>query len=647
MAICSVDFETRSTIDLRKTGVYPYAEHPTTDIWVMAYAIDDEPVRLWFPGMEVPGELWVHVLMGEPLRAWNAQFERVIWRDLLTPRYGFPEPDLDQWYCTAAEARAMSLPRSLGWAAEVLNLPEAKDDDGRSLMLQMTKPRKVEKDGTVTWWDDDDRLARLADYCRQDVVVERAIAKRIRRLGKDERRVYLADQILNDRGVRLDIDLIHATQRLVDRETEAANQRLAEITGDEVTAVTQVARIHGWVVDRGVEADNLQKATLRDLLDSEIPSDVREVLTIRQEIGKTSAAKLTAMLNCECQDGYARGLHLYHGASTGRWSGQLIQPQNFPRGEVKDVERFIPDILAGRQIDHEKPVIVASSLLRSMLIASPGHRLIGGDFSQIEARVLGFFAGEPYGEHEYEKMGALIFGADAAEIIANHAAGRYDERRQIGKNTVLGCGYQMGAERYREQAWEQMGVWLDPELCERAVSTYRESKPGIPAFWNHIEYCAIRATQSPGEVVEVGTTGIRYVVRGQFLWCILPSGRPLAYALPRVEMAETPWGSRQPKLTYMGVCPYTRKWKRLGSYGGHLTENVVQAAARDLMADAIVRAEIHGYRPILTVHDEVVGDVPEGHGSVEEFHDLLTQIPAWAEGCPVEAECWDGLRYRK
>ena len=641
MSVCSVDFETRSTLDLRKTGVYPYAEHPTTDIWVMAYAIDGEPVKLWFPGMEVPGELLLHVLLGDDMRAWNAEFERVIWREILTKRYGFPEPKLEQWYCTQAEAQAMALPRSLGWAADVLGLPQKKDDDGRQLMLQMAKPRKK---GTTQWWDDEERVAHLANYCRQDVVVERAIAHRVRRLGPSERQVYLVDQRINNRGVRLDLDLIHATRRLVDLETDKENARLGEITGGEVTAVTQVARLHGWVGDQGVELENLKKFTLREALAGDLPPLVREALEIRRDVGKTSAAKLDSMMAYACSDGYARGLLQYHGASTGRWAGQGIQPQNFPRGEVKNVERFIPEILDLQPVDHPKPVVVAASLLRSMFVASPGHRLIGGDFSQIEARVLGFFADEPYGANEYETMAALIFGVPVEEIIAEHQAGD-GRRRQIGKNTVLGCGYQMGANRYRDQAWEQTGEWLSEELCERAVDTYRSMKPGVPNFWREIERTAMAAVVSSiGEFTEIA--GIRFVFRGQFLWCILPSGRPLAYALPRVETADTRWGPRS-KLTYMGVNTYTRKWERLGTYGGHLTENVVQAAARDLMADAMVRAEVSGYRPILTVHDEVVCDTPEGHGSVPEFHDLLTQTPEWAQGCRVEAECWEGERYRK
>lgn len=650
MVTCSVDFETRSTLDLSKVGVYRYAEHSTTDIWVMAYAIDDGPTKLWFPGEEIPGELELHVMLGGEMRAWNAQFERVIWREILGPRYGFPVPETEDWYCTQAEAIAMALPRSLGWTANVLNMGVEKDSDGRALMLQMAKPRKVEDDGTVIWWDDDERVARLADYCRQDVVVERAIMSRVRRLSPREREVYLVDQRINDRGVRVDIDLVQATRRFVDVETDKGNARLGELTDGVVTKVTQRERIHNAVLTAGYDMPDLKKYTLRDfLMRDDLDPVTREILEIRRDVGKTSASKLDAMLRCACSDEYVRGLLQYHGASTGRWAGQLVQPQNFPRGEVKNAERFIPDILAGRDPDHEKPVVLASALLRAMFIASPGSRLLGGDFSQIEARVLGFFAGEPYGSYEYEKMGGLIFTCDWRDIVADHEAGVHDpqQRRQIGKNTVLGCGFGMGAKRYREQAWEQTGEWLDEELCERAVYTYRSEKPGVPVFWNNIEAAAMEAVLRPGEVVTVPGTAIRYTVRSQFLWCVLPSKRVLAYALPRVEEVETPWGEMKPGLTYMGIDSYTKKWKRLKSYGGHLTENAVQAAARDLMADAMVRAERAGYRPILTVHDEVVCDTPDEVGSVEAFHDLLTETPDWADGCPVAAECWEGERYRK
>ena len=366
----SIDFETRSTVDLTKSGVYRYTEDPTTDIVCMAFAFGDEDVEVWTPPSgqceawcetakvpdaecdcfnEIPWRIVEWIEAGQPLRAHNAQFERILWRDVLGPRYGFPVPTLEQWHCTAAEAAAMALPRHLALAAKALSLPMQKDEGGHRLMLQMCKPRKVEKDGTIIWWDDADRMGRLIEYCKQDVRTERAVAARVRRLDKRERAIYLLDQKINDRGIRLDVPLIEAAQSVVESALVDANREIAKVTKGAVSGVTKVADLTQWLQQQGVEVEDVRKSTIRDLLaDSDALDDhVQEALTLRQEAGKSSTAKLKSMQACRCSDDRARGLLLYHGATTGRWSGKLIQPQNFPRGTVKDAEAYIPMILEG------------------------------------------------------------------------------------------------------------------------------------------------------------------------------------------------------------------------------------------------------------------------------------------------------------
>lgn len=288
----------------------------------------------------------------------------------------------------------------------------------------------------------------------------------------------------------------------------------------------------------------------------------------------------------------------------------------------------------------DPPLAVVSSLLRSMLIASEGHRLISGDYSQVEARVLGWLAGEPFGDLEYERMAAANYGVPLDEVTPG--------QRQVGKFVVLGCGFGMGSEKFALQFQEATGVTLDPEEADRAVQTYRERKPRIKQYWYDVEGAALRAALRPGEVHTVGVGApVRYVVRGQFLWCILPSGRPLAYALPLVEDKETPWGEMKPALTFMAVNSFTRKWARQSTYGGHLVENIVQATARDLMAEAMLRLEGEGYPVVLTCHDEVVCDVPNEHGSQEEFLTIMRTSPSWAQGLELEVEGWMANRYRK
>ena len=618
----------------------------------MAWAFDDEPVGLWVPQDKPPERILDHINEHGELRAFNAQFERVMWQYILSPRYGFPLPELDQWYDTAADAAALALPRGLDKAARVLGLDVEKDMAGHRLMMQMSKPRKPPKDDPdlLWWWDDEERRERLYAYCKQDVEVERAIGKRIRKLSDHEREVYLLDQKMNDRGVMIDMPLVLAAQEIVKEGTTRANAELNELTGGDVSAVTKVNDLTRWLQHRGVDTDNVKKDTLRDLLDTEIPDDVRRAIEVRASTGKTSTAKLKAMVHATCEDDRARGLLLYHGAGPGRWSGKLIQPQNFPRPTVKNVEMFIPQVMRGYYDcidDLEPPIVVISSMLRSMLRAAPGHTFFSGDYEQIEARVLAWIAGQndlvasfAAGSKIYEEMAAFIYNVPLADVTP--------EQRQIGKNSILGGGYQMGWERFQSQVKEQAGAVITDEEAKKAINGYREKNYRIKEFWGDINRAAMQAVREPGSITTVGRNdSIRYTFRGQFLFCQLPSKRFLAYAKPDIREKETPWGEMKPSLSYMGVDGMTRQWRRHFSYGGHLAENVTQAMARDLLAAAMLRVDEGGYRPLLTVHDELLCEPLEGHGSMEEFLKLMMVCPRWAEGLPVTADGWSGSRYRK
>lgn len=662
----SIDFETRSALDLRKVGVHVYATHPTTDIWMLAYAFDDEGVQVWYPGQMFPERLCLHVLAGGEIRAWNAQFERILWREVLTPRHGFPLPALEQFHCTMVEASAMALPRSLEKAAAVLRVKNRKDAKGYALMLRMCRPRRVEEDGTVVWWDEPERVDRLAEYCMNDVRAERDVAKRTRRLSERERELYLLDQRVNDQGVLLDLELVEAAHRMAAQATEEANAELSRLTGGEVMGVTKRDALLKWLQDKGLDAEDVTKATVRDLLASDAPGDTsRAVLEIRKSAARSSVAKLDSMLRSHGTDGRARGLLVFNAASTGRWAGSRIQPQNFPKGELPkgtDVETLLEAILAGYTAEVAEvapPLVAISSTLRNMLVASPGHDLMSADFKQIEARVTAWIAEQNdlveafvKGKPIYEEMAADIYKVPVSRV-ANPS-----KERDVGKFTVLGCGYGMGAKKFREQLKEQTGIVLAKEKGKRgkvirdeakeAVDAYRARNSRIVKFWREIERAALSAVATPGRVTRCGRRGcIRFVVRGQFLWCVLPSGRPLAYPLPRIEMRKTPWGEKKASVVYSGTNAYTRRWEPIVAYGGLLTENVVQAMSRDVMAEAMLRHDAAGYPLVLTVHDEIVADVPEGHGSLDEFLRLSAERPEWALDLPIAVEGWQGRRYRK
>jgi DNA polymerase len=687
VSILHLDWESRSTIDLRKTGVYRYAQHEDTDLWCGAWAFDDEEPDVWFPGQRVPQRIVDHVEAGGIIRAWNAAFERIMWKYIAGPRYHWPEAQLEQFVCSAAEAAAMNLPRALGMAAAVTKIETQKDDAGYRLMLQMCRPRKIHADGTIEWWNLPEKITRLADYCKQDVRTEGRLDKALLRLTPLERQIYLLDQRINDRGVHIDRPLVEAAMELSKEGILRANAELQSITEGAVQKVSNTGKLREWLCANGVQTDSVDKATLVELLEGKLEDKVRQALELRQEAGRSSLKKLDAMLDVACDDNLARGLLLYHAAGTGRWGGRLIQPQNFPRGTVKNVEQFIDAVLAG---DYEyidlfaHPLIVLSALLRAMITARPGHELIAADYSAIEARVANWLAGqddvcESFRQYDAAPTKAEKMKFDPYRIMAVKM-GRgtkpeeiSDKDRQAGKAAELGCGFGMGADKFISAAWDVYQVRVAPEESKPTVDTYRATHPMVKKYWRDVEDAAIAAVASPGTVHKVGPLqNVKYVRSGGWLYCILPSGRPLLYAQPKLVERAVPWcehcGKREQQhltgvganyinhsfvaakklsLEYSACDEQTGKWNRYSTYGGHLFENIVQAVARDLLAEGLLRAEQRGYPPVLSVHDEGVCEVPLGQGSVKELESIMSELPEWATGCPVAAEGWKGLRYRK
>jgi DNA polymerase len=293
------------------------------------------------------------------------------------------------------------------------------------------------------------------------------------------------------------------------------------------------------------------------------------------------------------------------------------------------------------------PLAVISESLRSCLIADPGLELIGADYGAIEARTLAWLAREE-GLLGLFRSGKDPYRALAGEIYGRPADGIEDPspERNLGKQGILGCGYQMGARRFKD-ACADAGLEIDQELAQRVVRTYRESYPRIVALWRELEDAALQAVGTPGEIVLAAGGRLRFRVKDDFLWLILPSGRPLAYAEPRIEIREAPWGGERPVAAFTGLDAYTHQWTRQQAFGGRWTENAVSGAARDLLAVAMLRLEAAGYQVVLTVHDEILAEIPADFGSLEEFEKLMCELPGWAAGCPVRAKAWRGPRYAK
>jgi len=340
-----IDFEGRSAVDLRKAGAHAYAESETTDVWCMAWCLGDGPINVWKAGEPFPwrDEEDYALLRGATVVAHNAQFELAIWNRLMVPRYGWPPLDPRQVRCTMAMAYAMALPGGLDAAAAAVGLEVRKDGEGSRLMMQMARPRAVKDDGTIIWWDDEARRQRLYGYCRQDVVVERELEKRLLQLTPAEQEIWVLDQKINDRGVRVDLKTVNKLIQAVEKEQARLTHKMVRVTGGRVEGASKVAQLEAWVAERIGDIDGLAKADVTALLDrDDLPADVREALEVRREAAKSSVAKLKAMRAAACADGRVRGTLQYHGASTGRWAGRRIQVQNFPRpsldqGDIEDV----------------------------------------------------------------------------------------------------------------------------------------------------------------------------------------------------------------------------------------------------------------------------------------------------------------------
>jgi DNA polymerase len=642
-----LDLETRSTVELRRSGVYKYAAHVDTDVWVAAWAFDQEAPSLWWPGDPVPDRVRDHLVAGGELWAHNAAFERVMHREVLVPRYGWPSAALEQWYCTAAEAAALALPRRLEQVCDVLRLPVRKDMEGHRLMLQMCRPRRFEDDGQPIWWADAEKLQRLGAYCATDVQAEQLLFKAIRRLSADERRVYLHNERMNDRGVALDLELAGAAQKIAKNEIARQNRLLREATGGKVDTITKVAKLKEWVNAQGLDTDTLKSKVLDGLIADakELAPEVGDALSARKEAAKSSVSKLQSMFDVVDADGRARGLLMYHGASTGRDTGKFIQPQNMPRGlEVRGRESewiaavldgTLPEKAAAAQLT---TLTVLSGLLRSMIVPARGQVFFCGDYAQIEARVVAWLADctlmlEQFAEKRpiYLEMAEAIFGKKITKDMPEYT---------IGKSAVLGCGFGLGKDKFATQ------FDATPDVAKRAVETYRETYPEIVDFWGTLNKAALNAVGCEKTTYQVGKLQLRR--EGAFLWIRLPSSRLLAYHMPAIVQRPMPWdpSDMRPAVEFSGFNSYTHQWERLTTYGGSLAENVTQAIARDLMMAGALRTEAAGFQTVLKVHDEVLAEA-SAQRSCADFNDLLETPPEWAVGLPIAAESWVGLRYKK
>jgi DNA polymerase len=700
--ILSIDLETRSPADLKRSGAYRYFEHPHTSIHCAAWAIDDAPVQLWFPGQPCPEGISGLVSAGGEISGWNVNFERQGWNHILGPKHGWPVPHLDQYRCTAAQAAAQALPRKLEKAAGVLRLDAQKDMVGNKLMMKLARPRKRRKDEpyqTWYWHEDPADIERLGEYCKQDVEVERSLRNKLQPLSTAEFLLWRFDQLINDRGIMLDLDLVDDMEAIVTEHTANLDAEISKVTGGVVTACSQTERLKKWLGDHGLMTESLAKGVIGAVMARDMPSKCHRALELWQEASHGSVRKLQAAKLCVGGDNRARGLLLFHGASTGRWSGQLLQPQNMVRGSggVPDQDKAIA-LMRHRRCDlldlyYGSPLTAVADCMRGVMRAAPGKQLIAGDFTSVEARITAWLANSTEKLAQFRAQdcgsGAEVYRIAASRIYNVPVTQVTSSQRQTGKTAELALGFGGGvnalaqmALNYRidmAEAWGPLWEAASPEdreqaedrfkdtfakgntllprkawqACHLTVRAWRRANKPIVDMWDQFHSAAWHTIEEKG--VEHTAGRVSFKREGGFLWLTLPSGRKLAYPTPAVENLEVPWSDkripkaqREHKDMLTTLAFEQGRAIRVAAYAGLYFQHSVQAIARDLLANGMNKVEAVGYPVVMTVHDEVIAEIDRFYpADVEMFTEILCDKPKWAEGIPLLADGWIGQRYRK
>ncbi len=680
MRFCLIDFETASSCELKSAGAWRYSEDVTTEVLCLGYtdglrnAVFAQSDLAFSPDHELSS------FVEDPdctFIAHNVAFEKAIWRNIMVPLYGWSDIPDERWHDIMATCAMKALPLSLDRAVAILYLPNRKDKEGTRATLALSR---TNRNGDFN--RQPEKLQRVYDYNRTDLDAELGLHKRIRGLGASERKVWLLDQSINQRGVRLDLDFIAKGQRIVADATRPLLAEFRDLTGG--INPTQVGQFTKWLKADGCDLPNLQKETIDAYLGIEdeeeslagdeddyapserqarLPFRHERALRIRRLLAGAAIKKLTAMRSCVSYDGRARGLLQYHGASPGRWSGRLFQPQNFPRPTLQEVIGFDKngiEIYGGldpaglgeaiKTGDAEylrslygEPLEAVANGLRYAILSAVGRTLVVGDFAKIEAVIVLALAGATETAENVVRNGSKVY-TDIAAKIFHHPVKKDDYKEYtIGKASILGCGFQMGARKFQTRYWKE---GTDDETKE-VIRIYREDfAPEVPKLWRGLEDAA-RETVWTGRPHEA--YGVTYMLEDGFLTARLPSERKLWYYNPQKTKLAVPWDDKDIRPQWGYTAQKNGHSVFVNAYGGLLTENVVQATARDLLVAGMFRCEENDYPVILTVHDEIVSEVDSARANVQEFKQMMVEGTPWSRGLqiPLDADCWIGERYRK
>ena len=638
----SIDLETYSSVDLGKSGVYKYAESEDFEILLFAYSIDDGEVKVidLASGEIIPEEI-LSALSDENIEKWafNANFERVCLSRFLGKRLN-PKG----WYCTMIWSAYLGLPLSLEKVGEVLKLDKQKMNEGKALIRYFSIPCKPTKTNGMRERNlphhDLKKWSTFKKYNQRDVETEMAIKKKLSAfpMPQSEWENYWIDQNINDRGILIDEVLVDSAIKFDEILREENMDRAIELT--DLENPNSPLQLKEWLNKKGLEIDSLAKKDVESALKN-AEGDIKEVLELRQELSKSSVRKYDSMKNVKGKDNRARGLIQFYGANrTGRYSGRLIQVQNLRRNNLKDLD-LARSLVKNRdyetmEILYESPSDILSQLIRTAFIAKEGTRFIISDFSAIEARVLAWLAGEQWvldafenGEDIYCRTASRMFGVPVEKHGVN---GRL---RQKGKIATLACGYQGALGALKAMGGIEMG--LSEDELQSIVDSWREANPNIVSIWWDIDSVVKRVVKTRSKE-EYKNLVISY--EKGILFIELPSKRRLAY--PKAKIGTNRFGGES--IVYEGIV-VGNKWDKIESYGGKFVENIVQAIARDILAEAMMRLEQKGFNIVMHIHDEVV--IESNSSSIEEINEIMSIVPSWAPGLILDADGFESDFYKK
>ena len=643
-SLLSMDIECFSDVDLIKCGVYAYADSPAFEILLFAYSFDGGETQIidLAQGEKLPAEVEEAIFdVSVTKTAYNANFERTC----LSKHFGRYIPP-ESWHCSAVQAAMLALPRSLEDVGRVLGLDEQKMKEGKELIRYFCVPCKPTKaNGGRTRnlpCHAPEKWELFKTYCKRDVDVEKSIRRKLHNfpIPESEMELYRLDQRINDRGVLVDMKLVRNAVSCERLHKEVVTKRAYELTGLENP--NSVVQLKGWLGDMGMEAESLSKKAVAEMI-AETDGEVEELLRLRLMLAKTSVKKYEAIERSACSDGRVHGMLMFYGANrSGRWSGKNVQLHNLPKNYLPDLELARDLVKQGRFEDiellYDSTPNVLSELIRTAFIPKPGCRFVVADFSAIEARVLAWLSGEQWRLDVFTSHGK-IYEASASSMfhVPMEEITKTSPLRQKGKLAELGLGFGGAAGALISMGALDMG--LTEEELPPLVAAWRKANPHITQFWWDVDAAAIKAVREK-QKTKVGKIIFEY--KSGILFITLPSGRKLSYVKPR--MAVNKFG--RDGLTYEGISE-NKKWSRIETYGPKLVENIVQGTARDLLAEAMLRVEKKGYPIVMHCHDEIIAEVPEGTGSVDEMCEVMAVQPEWAVGLPLRADGYECSFYQK